>query len=282
MTMSVISSRIRLIRCHWFSSVIHTVSSNPSNHQPIKTSKMKYEESLFNLMIDRKPQPSAVECNRVLTRLLKMKQYVCVCSLFKKISIKGIDCNEFTISIVIKCFTHLHHTDYGFSLLGSCIKKGLMTDAFIFSALLNGLIMEDKIGEAEKLFNKLLIEHVCEADVVMYTTMIKGFCKLGNNEMAISLLKNMDEMGWQPDVVAYNTVIDGLCKDEAVDKALKLLRVMILDKGIRPTVITYTSLIRAVCLARRFKELNKLIVDMEKNNSIMGDTQLFNVFIDYY
>ncbi|GJT18714.1 tetratricopeptide-like helical domain-containing protein [Tanacetum coccineum] len=63
-------------------------------------------------------------------------------------------------------------------------------------------------------------------------------CKIGNNVIAIQLLRLMDEKACKPNVVTYSNIIDSLCKDKMVDDAFKLLKEMVFQQGISPDVIT--------------------------------------------
>ncbi|XP_031387194.1 pentatricopeptide repeat-containing protein At1g62720-like [Punica granatum] len=54
-------------------------------------------------------------------------------------------------------------------------------------------------------------------------------------------------------VVTYNTVVMGLCKEGQLAEAFKLFKKM-MDKGVEPTVVTYDTLIHAVCSAEHWEE----------------------------
>jgi pentatricopeptide repeat protein len=52
-----------------------------------------------------------------------------------------------------------------------------------------------------------------------YSTVIHGFFKEGQVGKACNLFHEMVQQGVAPDVVTYNSVIDALCKAKAMDKA---------------------------------------------------------------
>ncbi|PWA53431.1 pentatricopeptide repeat protein [Artemisia annua] len=139
----------------------------------------------------------------------------------------GVPVDTSIMSIAIKCCCQLSHTDDGFAILGYCFRRCIVPNVFIFGALLDGLILVDRIREAEIFFKKLIKDKICEPNVVMYSTMIKGLCKFGHNDIAIQLLRLMDERGCKPDVVAYSNIIDSLCKDQMIDDAFKLFKEMV-------------------------------------------------------
>ncbi|MFS7926439.1 putative tetratricopeptide-like helical domain superfamily [Helianthus anomalus] len=181
-------------------------------------------------MIQRKPLPSVVKFNQLLNALTKMKHFSSSLDLFKQMCAIGVPVNEYSMSIAIKCCCQMSRTNDGFALLASCFRRAVVPNVFVFSTLLDGLVLEDRIIQAERLFKKLIKQKLCEPDVVMYSTMIKGLCKFGNNDIAIALLRLMDERACKPNVVVYSTIIDSLCKDKMIEDAFKLFSVHMLVK----------------------------------------------------
>nr|GEX28334.1 pentatricopeptide repeat-containing protein At1g63330-like [Tanacetum cinerariifolium] len=159
--------------------------------------------------------------------------------------------------------------------------RGIHPDLVTFNTLLNGLVLEDRIVEAEIFFKKLIKKKLCEPNVVMYSTMIKGLCMIGNNVIAIQLLRLMDENACKPNVVTYSNIIDSLCKDKMVDDAFKLLKEMVFQQGISPDVITYNCLIDGLCNLGCWEEASKMLQEM-LDVGISPDVQTFNILVDAF
>ncbi|KAM0030445.1 putative tetratricopeptide-like helical domain superfamily [Helianthus debilis subsp. tardiflorus] len=214
---------------------------------------------LFDEMSHRQPLPSVVKFNQLLTVVNKMKHFSSSLDLFKQMCSLGVPLDKYSISIAIKCCCQLHRTKDGFALLGCCFRRAISPNVYIYNALLDGLVLEGRTLEAEMLFKKLIKKKLCEPDVVMYSTMIKGLCKFGNNVTAIALLRLMEQKHCEPSIVTYSTIIDSLCKDKMIDDAFKLFKEMVYDKRILPDVITYTSLICGLCNMGRWDEASKML-----------------------
>ncbi|KAJ9557440.1 hypothetical protein OSB04_012054 [Centaurea solstitialis] len=180
----------------------------------------------------------------------KMQHYSCSIHLFKQMTAIGVPVDVYTTAIVI-------------------------------NTLLNGLILEDRILEAERLFKKLIKGKLCEPDVVMYSTMIKGLCKVGLNDTAIALLRLMNERGCKPNVMTYNTIIDSLCKDKMIDDALKLFNEMIFHKGILPDVVTYNTLIHGFCNQGRWDDASKMLREME-DERMSPNVITYSILVDAF
>lgn len=59
---------------------------------------------------------------------------------------------------------------------------------------------------------------------------------------AMNIFKQMQMDGVQPNVVAYTTILDGLCKIRRVEDVRNLMNQMA-RQGISPDIVTYNSLI---------------------------------------
>ncbi|PWA77826.1 tetratricopeptide-like helical domain-containing protein [Artemisia annua] len=244
--------------------------------------RKKMSLNLFDQMSQRQSFPSVIKFNQLLLGVVtKMKHFSHSLDLFKRMCALRVPVDDYTMNIAINCCCHLSCTNEGFAVFGFFLKRGIRPDAWTFSTLLNGLVREDRILEAEIFFKKLIKDKICEPNVVMYSTMIKGLCKIGNNVIAIQLLRLMVERGCKPNVVTYSNIIDSLCKDKMIDDAFKLFKEMVFQKGISPNVITYNSLIDGLCKLRRREEASKMLKEM-LDGGISPDVQTFSILVDAF
>uniref|UniRef100_A0A803KNL2 Pentatricopeptide repeat-containing protein n=1 Tax=Chenopodium quinoa TaxID=63459 RepID=A0A803KNL2_CHEQI len=150
-----------------------------------------------------------------------------------------------SVGILANCYCHLGRVDFGFSLLAKILKLGYPLDSVIFNTLINGYVHCDKLPQAAHLLNKI-VKLGFQPDLIMYNTIVKGLCRIGDNASALAFLKKM-QFGchFKPDIVIYNTIIDSLCKDRLLQEALDLFS-STKSEGIKPNVVTYTSLVRGL------------------------------------
>ncbi|KAI5659677.1 hypothetical protein M9H77_28470 [Catharanthus roseus] len=94
---------------------------------------------LFREMVRMRPSPSVVEFNQLLSRLVKLKQYLVVISLYKDICNSIIPVDEANMNVVINSFCLVGRVEFGFSLLGVFFKRGYSPNAITFNTLLKGL-----------------------------------------------------------------------------------------------------------------------------------------------
>ncbi|XP_076923918.1 pentatricopeptide repeat-containing protein DOT4, chloroplastic-like [Bidens hawaiensis] len=277
--LSFLESNSRIHSPKSTSSHFHSKSS--FTHQtPIQNiTKLDDAYKLFDEMSQRTPLPSVVKFNMLLNAVTNMNHYSCSINLFKQMGVVHIPFDTYTINIVIKCCCKLNYTNSGFAVLGFAFKHAVAPDVCTFNTLLNGLVVEVRILEVELLFKKLVKQELCEPDVVMYSTVIKGLCKIGNNAIAMNLLKLMSKTGCKPSVFTYNTIIDSLCKDKQVDDALKMFNRMIFKERVPPDIVTYTSLIHGFCILGRWGEVSRMLKEME-GKMISPNVRTFSILVD--
>jgi pentatricopeptide repeat protein len=88
--------------------------------------------------------------------------------------------------------------------------------------------------------------------------LINGLCKLGQISQAKELLDEMEEKGLSPSVVSYTSLIHGLCQSNNLDGAIELLEEMIRN-GIEPNVFTYSSLMDGLCKCGQSSQAMELL-----------------------
>ncbi|KAF9619691.1 hypothetical protein IFM89_008368 [Coptis chinensis] len=75
--------------------------------------------------------------------------------------------------------------------------------------------------------------------------LVLGFCQVGCLEDACVLVKLMHDQGCVPNVVAYSALLDGFCKIRDFDKALELLGEMEKEEnGGMPNVVRSNGVTR--------------------------------------
>uniref|UniRef100_A0A2P2QLY0 At1g68980-like TPR repeats domain-containing protein n=1 Tax=Rhizophora mucronata TaxID=61149 RepID=A0A2P2QLY0_RHIMU len=120
------------------------------------------------------------------------------------------------------------------------------------------------------------------ANRITYNILLKGYCQQLQVEKAKELLREMsDDVKIQPDVVSYNTLIDGCIQVDDNAGALALFNEM-RTKGILPTKISYTTLMKAFVLSGQPKLANKVFDEMIKDPRVKVDLIAWNMLVEGY
>nr|GMC58398.1 pentatricopeptide repeat-containing protein At5g57250, mitochondrial [Ipomoea batatas] len=101
------------------------------------------------------------------------------------------------------------------------VSKGIVGDVITYSTLLHGYIQEKNVMGILETRRRLEAADVC-LDVAMCNLLIKGLFMMGLFEDGHSIYKRMQEIGLEADAVTYSTMINGYSKADQIDVALEI------------------------------------------------------------
>ncbi|CAN6838712.1 unnamed protein product [Brassica oleracea] len=113
--------------------------------------------------------------------------------------------------------------------------KASLPDLDCLSSVINCLVKANEVDNAVRWYNDI---------------MIKALCKARRATEADSLFNEMVSKGLKPSVATYNSMVDGWCKEGEIDLAMSCVARMYEDEK-DPDVVTYTSLIHGLCASGR-------------------------------
>jgi pentatricopeptide repeat protein len=120
------------------------------------------------------------------------------------------------------------------------------------------------------------------ANRITYNILLKGYCQQLQIDEAKELLREMaDDAEIKPDVVSYNILIDGCILVDDSAGALAFFNEM-RARGIPPTKISYTTLMKAFALSGQPKLANKVFDEMLNDPRVKADLIAWNMLIDGY
>lgn len=115
-----------------------------------------------------------------------------------------------------------------------------------------------------------------------YNILLKGYCQQLQIDKAKELIREMaNDVGISPDVVSYNTLIDGCILVDDSAGALAYFNEM-RTRGIAPTKISYTTLMKAFAFSGQPKLANKVFDEMLKDPKVKVDQVAWNMLVEGY
>ncbi|KAG8042824.1 hypothetical protein GUJ93_ZPchr0674g29024 [Zizania palustris] len=193
------------------------------------------------------------------------------------------------------------------------LKADIEPDVVTYNILANGfcksgLVMEvfdliDHMTEQGS-FNvcRMMLEHNVvpdrglSVDVIVYTILMNGYCKVGRLQEACDLFVQMINLGIKPDVIAYTVLLDGHLKETlqqgwqgiAKERRTFLLRAnhnkllcSMKDMHVEPDVPCYTVLIDGKCKAEFLVEARELFDEMLQKG-LTPDAYAYTALINGY
>ncbi|KAK2647710.1 hypothetical protein Ddye_015199 [Dipteronia dyeriana] len=120
------------------------------------------------------------------------------------------------------------------------------------------------------------------ANRITYNILLKGYCQQLQIDNAKELLREMaDNAGIDPDVISYNILIDGCILIDDGAGALAFFNEM-RAKGITPSKISYTTLMKAFALTAQPKLANKVFDEMLSDPRVKVDIVAWNMLVEGY
>ena len=108
--------------------------------------------------------------------------------------------------------------------------------------MINGLIHNHCFSDAKVIFEDLKNNNLISINIIIYSSMVKGYFK--NNEVnnAFLLIDEMKNNNLSFNTFTYNIIFDGLLKHNLFEKAKSFYYEM-KSNNIKPDIITYSSLL---------------------------------------
>ncbi|XP_027356921.1 pentatricopeptide repeat-containing protein At5g41170, mitochondrial-like [Abrus precatorius] len=231
--------------------VIHVIKNLKNPHHAL---------SFFNWASNPKPNPNnyshTPSCYAAITDLLLSHSLFSTAFSFLRHS------NKLSDSLIFRFINALgQRGDIRGAIHWFHKAKTFTRGRYLFScnAILGVLVKANRINLAQAIYDQVVAEGVVELDVCTYTTMIRGFCKMG---MVESANKVFDEMRCGPNMFTYNTLIHGLCKKGYMEGAKKVFNRLVESESCKPDVVTFTTLIDGYSKKGELREALKCMEEM--------------------
>ena len=275
---------------------------------------------VFNQMKINGIQANEIIYGCLLNAAIKCNKIDHAMSIFEEMKVAKIPMNIVLYSTLIKGYARSKNFEKAFEIYNQLMEDELICPNTIsYNAILDCCVecgdfkMMNSIYESFKA-SASENESNPQPDLITYSTVIKGYCKMKNVEKVLDIynyLKGRED--FTLDEVMFNTILDGLLKAEKYDEALKIYDHMksrnlkksnatysilikifsklgfvekaveiyneMIESGIKPSLITYTSILQILIKSKRIQNAME-IFDEILSNDLLPDQVMFNVIIN--
>ena len=184
-----------------------------------------------------------------------------------------------TYGTLIKAYGSVLDLSGARALWGEMIEeRKLEPTDIVLGCMLDALVKGSCAGEADALLEEWTSKGVVKPNVILFSTLIKGFGQEMQPERAQAVWSKMEMANVTPNVVSHNALIDAYARTGDMETASKLLEKMSAH-GLRADRVTYSTIVKGQCQAGKTQEALRVMQRMH-GAGLKPDAVMFNALLD--
>ena len=189
------------------------------------------------VVFDRTDNPSSLLYNSIIRAYTRHGFPEKTLEAYTRMHLLGLPGDNFTLPFVLKSCADLSRVCMGRCVHGQGLRVGLEGDFYVGASLIDMYVKCGAIGDAQKLFDKMVVR-----DVASWNALIAGYMKEGEIGVAEDLF------GWMKgrNIVSWTAMISGYTQNGFAEQALALFDEMLQEGSeIKPNWVTIVSVLPA-------------------------------------
>ena len=219
------------------------------------------------MVFDKMPLQNAISWNTLISGLVDHGYGNEALGLFQQMHLDGVFPDAATFSSSLNACGSIGAIEMAQEIHSELSKEGFENEPYVGSSLVHMYAKCGLLSEALDVFENLPIK-----DIVVWTSMIAGYCERGLTMEAWEIFQEMQMYGMNPDVITWNALILGYAKQEEIDEVLRCYA-QLQEQGLLPARITFMNILKAcasTCALVTGKKFHALIYKSILRNEDQG------------
>eukprot|EP01018_Ginkgo_biloba_P013233 Gb_05439 [translate_table: standard] len=208
-------------------------------------------------LFQQMPERDAVSWTAMIAGYVQSGQALEALKLFGQMRLAGVKPDQNTFATVLPACANLVALEQGMEIHEEIVRRGVQSDVYVESALVDMYAKCGCIKMARDLFDKM---H--QRDAFSWTVMIAAYAMHGCGEEALKLFEQMQHSGMKPNDVTLVCVLSACCNAGLVDKGWKYFYCMSQYYHVTPTMEHYVCMVDLLGRAGRLVEAQDFINKM--------------------
>lgn len=183
-------------------------------------------EYFYNIMKTKKIPESGVTYGILLKAHCKSNDYNMAIKILEQMLDSGITINEVTYGSVLDACTKSGNMELSMHLYSILRKTHTNLSSIVFTTLLSGFIKAEKYQEGIEFFKSIKSHTHLNGMLITYNCALDAYVRMNNMDKAYDLFNEIESV-FKADVISYSTIIKGLCQSEKKKEALECMKSMI-------------------------------------------------------
>uniref|UniRef100_A0ACD6A4H3 Uncharacterized protein n=1 Tax=Avena sativa TaxID=4498 RepID=A0ACD6A4H3_AVESA len=206
--------------------------------------------------------PDLVSCNILLKGLVGVGDLDAALKVLDEMPGWGIVPDVVTYTTVLSAYGAKGDLKGAQKLFDDIIASGRRPDVTMYTVLIDGYCRAGNIQDAARVMDEMEASGM-QPNEVTYSVVIEACCKEGKSAEARSLMREMLGAGYTPDMPLAAKVVDVMCQDGKAEEAYQMWRWMA-KKNVPPDNTITSTLIYWLCKSGMVQEARKLFDELEK------------------
>eukprot|EP00931_Biecheleriopsis_adriatica_P094020 TRINITY_DN67724_c0_g1_i1.p1 TRINITY_DN67724_c0_g1~~TRINITY_DN67724_c0_g1_i1.p1 ORF type:complete len:585 (+),score=138.09 TRINITY_DN67724_c0_g1_i1:97-1851(+) len=199
---------------------------------------------LWDDMHEQREQANAVTYGCMINACVKCSQTEKALEIFRDMQRKQKQCNTILYTTLIKGYGNEKDLNTAIMLFREMKDQGVPYNTIAYNSIIDVCIKCSEVAKAEDFFKEMIQEgSQVQPDLITYSTLLKGYCQVGDLDKALQVAATIKACGMQCDELVYNTLMDGCVKANDLSAGVGLFAEMA-SVGMKPSSITHSIFLR--------------------------------------